>query len=114
MEMKYAENAKLFKVLADTTRLMIVDMLSCGEMCACEILERFHITQPTLSYHMKQLCDSDLVEARKDGKWTYYVLNEEKFRSFKDFFEQVTTNTDQCICKEGEPVCGEFCKASGH
>ena len=53
MNEKYVENVGLFKALSDTNRLMIVDMLSCGELCACEILEKFSIPQPTLSHHMK-------------------------------------------------------------
>ena len=52
---QYQKNAGWFKALADPTRLEIVDMLSCGELCACKILERFQITQPTLSHHMKIL-----------------------------------------------------------
>jgi len=44
----YKENALLFKALSDPNRLMIVDMLSCGELCACIILEKFRITQPTI------------------------------------------------------------------
>ncbi len=50
MEEKYIQNAKILKALSDPKRLRIVDMLSCGELCACKILEKFHITQPTLSY----------------------------------------------------------------
>ncbi len=53
-------------------------MLSCGELCACEILEKFSITQPTLSHHMKILCDCGLVNGRKEGKWMHYSLNGEK------------------------------------
>ena len=45
----YILQAGLFKALSDPNRLMIVDMLSCGELCACKILEQFNITQPTLT-----------------------------------------------------------------
>jgi len=65
---QYIANAYLFKALSDPNRLMIVDMLSCGELCACRILERFRITQPTLSHHMKTLCDCGLVLWRKEGR----------------------------------------------
>ena len=50
--MKHADYALLFKALSDETRLKIVEMLSCGEMCACDILESFAISPPPLSYHM--------------------------------------------------------------
>jgi len=87
---QYQKNAGRFKALADPTRLEIVDMLSCGELCACKILERFQITQPTLSHHMKILCDSELVNGRKDGKWTYYSLNGEIVNEFKEYLSAIT------------------------
>lgn len=105
MSNKYIENVGLFKALSDTNRLMIVDMLSCGELCACEILEKFHITQPTLSHHMKILCGCGLVNGRKEGKWMYYSLNSEKVQKFKNFLSAITTDKEDCICKEGECSC---------
>ncbi|MDN6724631.1 MAG: ArsR family transcriptional regulator, partial [Tetragenococcus halophilus] len=46
--MDYELTAKVFKALGDTKRVQIVEILSCGEMCACDLLERFNFTQPTL------------------------------------------------------------------
>ena len=100
MNSRYVENAELFKALGDANRLMIVDMLSCGELCACRILEKFNITQPTLSYHMKILCDSGLVNARKDGKWTHYSLDEMAVQDFRDFLQLVTSNKENSIYGE--------------
>ena len=98
---KYTQHVGLFKALSDPNRLMIVDMLSCGELCACHILIRFKITQPTLSHHMKILCDCGLVKGRKEGKWMYYTLNEEIIQDFQAFFAEITSCTEDCICKEG-------------
>ena len=61
------------KALGDSNRLRIVVSLLEGEMCACRLLEQFSITQPTLSHHMKVLCDCDLVNVRKEGKWRLMV-----------------------------------------
>ena len=105
MNEQYNENAVLFKALSDTNRLMIIDMLSCGELCACEILEKFHITQPTLSHHMKTLCDCGLVKGRKAGKWTYYSLNEQTVQTFRDFLDAITSAKEDCICNESESGC---------
>ena len=102
MDMKYTENVGLFKALADANRLMIVDMLSCGELCGCTILEKFHFTQPTLSHHMKILCDCGLVVGRKQGTWTYYSLDEATVQKFKDFLSSVTSEDENCICKKGD------------
>lgn len=75
MSTKYEKNAKILKALSDPNRLKIIDLLSCGEKCACEILESFKFTQPTLSHHMKVLIDCGLIEVRKDGIWNLYKLN---------------------------------------
>jgi len=101
----YEELSKLFKALSDPNRLMIVDMLSCGELCACVILEKFNITQPTLSHHMKILCDCGLVNGRKEGKWIYYSLNSESIQNFKNSFERITTEKQDCICYESVSCC---------
>ncbi len=100
--MKHADYALLFKALSDETRLKIVEMLSCGEMCACDILESFAISQPTLSYHMKILTDSGLINSRKDGSWMKYRISAEKAEAIKSFWEKITTDRQDCICKNGD------------
>lgn len=100
MKYSYAEFVPAIKALSDETRLKIIDMLSCGEMCACNILEAFDITQPTLSYHMKILAECGLVNAIRDGAWMRYSLNEDRNNQLKQFLEYLTTNKSDCICKE--------------
>ncbi len=100
MKYVYAEYVPIFKALADEIRLKIVEMLSCGEMCACDILESFSITQPTLSYHMKILTECGLINGRRDGAWMRYNINEEKVSVIKDFLDCITSEQDTCICKE--------------
>lgn len=85
----FIEEANIFKVLSDSNRLQILNMLSDEEMCACKILEKFNITQPTLSHHMKVLVDSGLVIARKDGNWMYYKLNNSKINEIKKFINPI-------------------------
>ncbi|MDD7074089.1 MAG: ArsR family transcriptional regulator, partial [Dialister sp.] len=46
----YKEFALIFKALSDETRLRVIDMLSCREMSACDILSNFTLSQSTLSY----------------------------------------------------------------
>ena len=110
MDERYKEYAQYFKVLSDPNRLMIVAMLSFGELCACVILEKFHITQPTLSHHMKSLCDCKLVNWRKEGKWTYYSLNDETTQTLKAFLDEATKSKEHYICHEinlAEDCCNE-------
>lgn len=91
--------APIFKALGDETRLRIVEMLSCGELCACDILESFQITQPTLSYHMKILTECGLVRCRKDGSWMRYSNNTELVTKVTAFWNHISTEHGTCICK---------------
>ena len=93
--------ALICKALSDSNRLEIVQMLSKGEKCGCRLLERFEITQPTLSHHMKILVESGMVNDRKEGKWHYYSLNAETFNAFKDYIEKIGSNSssdESCGC----------------
>ena len=96
--MNYANYTGFFKALSDENRLKIMDMLSCGEICACEILMELKITQSTLSHHMKILCGCTLVNARREGKWTYYSLNKAKIKTMKAFIKAITSKKEDCIC----------------
>lgn len=98
MEQKYIENAKILKALADPKRLRIVDMLSCGELCACKILEEFHITQPTLSHDMKVLITAGIVNVRPEGKWMNYSLNKENLCAFHKQLGEFFCAAPDCSC----------------
>ncbi len=91
MSYSYTDYVPIFKALADETRLKIIEMLSRKEMCACEILEEFAITQPTLSYHMKILTESGLVTGIRNGAWMWYSLNENKMEELKLFLTELMT-----------------------
>ena len=88
----YADFVPIFKALADEKRLKIIDMLSCGEMCACKILEKFNFSQPALSQHMKVLCRSGLVAGVRDGAWMHYTLNKEKYMQIIQFITFISNN----------------------
>lgn len=70
----YEMTVKVFKAFCDTNRLQILEMLKNGELCLCKIQENLPIQQSTLSHHIKILIESNLITARKEGKWTYYNL----------------------------------------
>jgi len=92
------------KALSDPNRLRIIDMLSCGELCACKILDKLCLTQPTLSHHMKILCYAGFVRGKKNGKWMYYTLVNEKFTEVASLVSQIYLNKADCICRE-ESCC---------
>ena len=77
--------------IADPTRRRILQALKDGTksgepyaepgcLCAGEIEERIHLTQPTISHHMAILTKAGLVEARKKGQWRWYRRNEKAIR----------------------------------
>lgn len=105
----YLENTTVFKALGDPKRAMIVDMLSCGEMCACNILEKFEMSQSTLSHHMKLLRECGLVKAREEGKWTYYSLDADAIQKSKLFLCVITSDKEDCICKGRKSSICEGC-----
>lgn len=105
MKPKNVDLAQVFKALADETRMEIIAMLQDGELCACRILERFSITQPTLSYHMKILADCGLVNCRKDGSWMRYSLKKDAFSAICDWCGHYCDGIDlqppkDATCKE--------------
>lgn len=94
--------ALICKALGDSNRLKIVQMLSDGEKCACELLRAFNITQPTLSHHMKILNECGLVITRKESKWSYYSLSCDTLQFFKSFISDLSCCKDDgggCSCK---------------
>lgn len=88
--MELTNVALICKALGDSNRLEIVQMLSDGEKCGCRLLEKFEITQPTLSHHMKILVECGLVNDRKEGKWHHYSLNCDTILEFKNFIGSLT------------------------
>ena len=73
------------------TAIRIIKLLRSGEKCACKLLEEINVTQPTLSHHMKILCDSEIVVGRKEGKWTHYSISEKGVEQAKECLRQLTT-----------------------
>ena len=95
MENRHAVNAKVFKAFCDEKRLHIIEQLQTGEKCACVLLEDLNISQPTLSHHMKILCDCGLVNSRKEGKWMYYSLNIKNVQDLGEFLNSVIENNSK-------------------
>ncbi|MDL2327835.1 metalloregulator ArsR/SmtB family transcription factor [Ruminococcaceae bacterium OttesenSCG-928-A11] len=90
MENNHAANAKVFKAFCDENRLHILALLQTGEKCACVLLGDLQISQPTLSHHMKILCESGVVVGRKSGKWTYYSISPGGAKAAQRLLTQLT------------------------
>ena len=96
---RYTEQARVFKAFCDPNRLQILEQLRSGEKCSCVLLEKLQISQSTLSYHMKILCDSGVVVGRAEGKWTHYGISEAGARYARELLDRLTqTNTGNSSC----------------
>jgi ArsR family transcriptional regulator len=99
----HEEHSKVFKALCDEKRLRILEMLRNGEKCACQLLENIDIGQSSLSYHMKILVESGIVESRKDGKWTHYKISKQGSKDAIELLRKLTiidfNNENDNCCK---------------
>ncbi|EUJ42840.1 ArsR/SmtB family transcription factor [Listeria riparia] len=106
--MTYEETARLFKAMSDPKRVQIIDILSCGELCACDLLEHFDFTQPTLSHHMKVLMQAGIVQSRKSGIWHYYSLRDASILKVQQVLASFLQEKEVCVCnnihKKKEPI----------
>ncbi len=96
MNRSHKDNARVFKAFCDENRLMILELLRSGEKCACVLLEKLNISQSTLSYHMKILCDSGVVDSRQEGKWTHYHISETGSQHASSLLNELTTEDISC------------------
>lgn len=91
------------KAMSDSNRLRIIEMLTQGEKCGCDLLDELQVTQPTLSHHMKVLSECGLVSSYKEGKWQHYSINCPRFSQFKEYLNTVASRKDEsaqhsCCC----------------
>ncbi len=75
MAADHEAQSRVFKAFCDPTRLRILELLRGGERCVCVLVGQLGIGQSALSYHMKILVESGIVESRQDGKWTHYRIS---------------------------------------
>lgn len=99
MKKKLQPTEKVFKAFCTDIRLYILQLLVSGEKCACSLLEELHISQSTLSHHMKILCEAGIVNGRKDGKWTHYSINKEGIKQAQDMLN-VFLSPDSALDKD--------------
>ena len=102
MDRTHEKNAKVFKAFCDEKRLAILELLRSGEKCACVLIEQMQIAQSSLSYHMKILCESGVVQSRQEGKWTHYRLSESGSKYAASLLMELTTPCahqipDECL-----------------
>ena len=89
MNVNAKKAAAVFKAFCDENRIKILQLLQGGEKCACKLLTEMNITQPTLSHHMKILCDSGIVKGRKEGKWMHYSISRDGIEKAQKYLDSL-------------------------
>lgn len=70
---------RLFKCLADKSRLQILKSLMLEDMYVERLAERLDLSAPTITFHLKKLMDAGAVEARKEQYYTMYSIRKDVF-----------------------------------
>lgn len=65
---------RLFRALADRTRLRLLNLMSGQDVCVCYLVEALGVSQPKVSRHLAYLRRAGIVAARRDGKWMHYRI----------------------------------------
>ena len=81
--------AEVYKALGDKTRLHILALLAHGELCVCELVGVLHMSQPSVSQHLRKLKQAGLLKERKTAQWVYYSLDESKFALLIDIVKSL-------------------------
>lgn len=81
---------KLFRALADETRVRIVALLAHGELCVCHIEKALELSQPNISRHLGILRMAGIVDARRDGTWVYYQLAKQENEAVQEMLATLT------------------------
>ena len=100
--MDHEKDSALFRALGEPVRLLILERLAGGELCACDLLENLDISQPTLSHHMKVLLDTGLVEGRRQGILVHYSIRPEAVEDLKNVVSELAPASVQA----GRSCCG--------
>ena len=80
-ETELYDQAELFKVFGDSTRIRILFVLFEAEVCVCDLAEVLNMTQSAISHQLRILKQNKLVKSRRDGKSIFYSLADSHVRS---------------------------------
>ncbi|WP_117208625.1 metalloregulator ArsR/SmtB family transcription factor [Allorhizocola rhizosphaerae] len=81
--------ARVFKALSDPVRLRLLSLIAShgvGEVCVCDLTEKFDVTAPTISFHLKVLREAGLVESQRRATWVYYRVSQPMLANLSCFF----------------------------
>ena len=80
----------LLKALAEPLRLQIIESLSSGEKCVCDLIQEIGLAQSKISFHLKVLKEAGLITDRQSGRWVYYKLDVKALKNLQSWVEKLT------------------------
>ena len=92
-ELIMKKNVELMKALSDETRLKILQFLGQEERCQCEIVPAMEKSQSTISQHLQILTSSGVLEYRKDGQRSLYILKDERIRKILELVNSISKDS---------------------
>ena len=97
VKMEVEKASLVLKLLGDKTRLTIMALLNIRELCVCELLEVFDMSQPSISQHLRKLKDAGLVKEERKGQWVYYSINKnsEAYHLLESILHYVPVQTEK-------------------
>ena len=98
------ELISLGQAIADPTRVRIISVLRQGELCVCELVDALEISQSTLSTHLQVLRQTGTVTTRKEGRWIYYSLADQKADLFDALFSHIQPVADARLRRDSERI----------
>ena len=77
------------KALAEPIRLKIIESLSTGEKCVCDLIQETGLAQSKISFHLKVLKEAGVITDRQSGRWVYYQLDTRTLKSLQNWIKKL-------------------------
>ncbi len=105
--MKLNEAKRLFRAVSDGTRLRILNLLSQGELCVCDVMCVLRQPQSKVSRHFAYLRKAGLVTARKEGLWMHYSLSKADSKTHKAILNILASSSEELgeLKKDSSELC---------
>lgn len=92
----------LLKALSDPLRLQVLDQLSTGERCVCDLTSSLALSQSRLSFHLKVMKEAGLLSDRQSGRWVYYRIRPQALDALQGWLKELTHS-----CETPASSCAE-------
>lgn len=79
------------KAIGEPLRWRVLELLTGGELCVCDLSDRLQVAQPKLSFHLKVLREAELIDVRHDHRWAFYRLRPDAFAELQNQLQPFTT-----------------------